>query len=204
MKTAIIGLPMTGKTSLFAILTGVAQESRIGSTAVRTGIAKVPDPRVNALAESRWNRGGLLQQGPTRHLRPAQANFGTAPLAISDKQHIANVQVADDPLRDLTQRSLNAHEVPRRDVHLAAAEAATFAVQMPCQNQCDRESAERCGAPHGERHAVARSGDGGALGRFGLAAQGEELPQNRWPSRSVGVGHDLGPSTSSSANRRRS
>jgi hypothetical protein len=47
--------------------------------------------------------------------------------------------------------------------------------------------------PHGERHAVARSGDGGALGRFGLAAQGEELPQNRWPSRSVGVGHDLGP-----------
>lgn len=117
---------------------------------------------------SRWNRGGLLQQGPTRHLRPyyfAQADFGTAPLAIADKQHIADVQVADDPLRDLTQRSLNAHEVlPRRDVHLASAEAATFAVQMPCQNQCDRESAERCGAPHGERHPVARSGDGGALG----------------------------------------
>jgi hypothetical protein len=51
MKTAIIGLPMTGKTSLFAVLTGVAQESRIGSTAVRTGVAKVPDPRVDALAE---------------------------------------------------------------------------------------------------------------------------------------------------------
>ena len=51
MKTAIIGLPMTGKTSLFVILTGVAQESRIGSTAVRTGVAKVPDPRVDALAE---------------------------------------------------------------------------------------------------------------------------------------------------------
>src|SRR3569833_2927924 len=51
MKTAIIGLPMTGKTSLFTVLTGVAQESRIGSTAVRTGIAKVPDPRVDSLAE---------------------------------------------------------------------------------------------------------------------------------------------------------
>ncbi|HXE64286.1 MAG TPA: DUF933 domain-containing protein [Bryobacteraceae bacterium] len=51
MKTAIIGLPMTGKTSLFTVLTGVAQESRIGSTAVRTGVAKVPDPRVDALAE---------------------------------------------------------------------------------------------------------------------------------------------------------
>src|SRR5262244_2130078 len=51
MKTAIIGLPMTGKTSLFTILTGVAQESRIGSTAVRTGIAKVPDARVDELAK---------------------------------------------------------------------------------------------------------------------------------------------------------
>jgi ribosome-binding ATPase len=50
MKTAIIGLPMTGKTSLFAILTGVTQETRIGSTAVRTGVAKVPDPRVDELA----------------------------------------------------------------------------------------------------------------------------------------------------------
>ncbi|SPF50780.1 hypothetical protein SBA4_4500010 [Candidatus Sulfopaludibacter sp. SbA4] len=28
MKTAIIGLPMTGKTSLFTILTGVHQETR--------------------------------------------------------------------------------------------------------------------------------------------------------------------------------
>ncbi|HVW07500.1 MAG TPA: hypothetical protein VHC90_02905, partial [Bryobacteraceae bacterium] len=51
MKTAIIGLPMTGKTSLFTVLTGAAQESRIGSTAVRTGVAKVPDVRVDALAE---------------------------------------------------------------------------------------------------------------------------------------------------------
>jgi GTP-binding protein YchF len=50
MKTAIIGLPMVGKTSLFTILTGVHTESRIGSTAVRTGIAKVPDPRLEALA----------------------------------------------------------------------------------------------------------------------------------------------------------
>jgi GTP-binding protein YchF len=50
MKTAIIGLPMVGKTSLFTILTGVQQETRIGSTAVRTGVAKVPDSRVEALA----------------------------------------------------------------------------------------------------------------------------------------------------------
>src|SRR5947207_13255552 len=51
MKTAIIGLPMVGKTSLFTILTGVHQESRIGSTAVRAGVAKVPDARLDALAK---------------------------------------------------------------------------------------------------------------------------------------------------------
>jgi GTP-binding protein YchF len=50
MKTAIIGLPMVGKTSLFTILTGVHQEARIGSTAARTGIARVPDPRLDELA----------------------------------------------------------------------------------------------------------------------------------------------------------
>jgi GTP-binding protein YchF len=49
MKTAIIGLPMVGKTSLFTILTGVQSDSRIGSTAVRTGVARVPDTRLEAL-----------------------------------------------------------------------------------------------------------------------------------------------------------
>src|SRR3984893_4689751 len=51
MKTAIIGLPMTGKTSLFTILTGAHQETRLGSTAVRTGVSKVPDARLDALAK---------------------------------------------------------------------------------------------------------------------------------------------------------
>src|ERR1700730_5965230 len=51
MKTAIIGLPMTGKTSLFTILTGAHQETRLGSPAVRTGVSKVPDARLDALAK---------------------------------------------------------------------------------------------------------------------------------------------------------
>src|SRR6516164_137446 len=50
MKTAIIGLPLVGKTSLFTILTGAHQETRIGSTSARTGVAKVPDARLDALA----------------------------------------------------------------------------------------------------------------------------------------------------------
>src|SRR3979409_1734593 len=51
MRTAIIGLPMTGKTSLFTILTGVHQETRIGSTSVRQGVAKGPDARLEALGK---------------------------------------------------------------------------------------------------------------------------------------------------------
>src|ERR1039458_1047578 len=51
MKTAIIGLPMVGKTSLFTILTGAHQETRIGSTAVHLGVAKVPDARLEELAK---------------------------------------------------------------------------------------------------------------------------------------------------------
>src|ERR1700685_2491590 len=89
MKTAIIGLPMTGKTSLFTILTGVTQETRMGSTSVRTGVAKVPDPRVDALAE--------LYQPPK--ITYATVEYVDAP-AISkenlrDPAYLASLRVAD-------------------------------------------------------------------------------------------------------------
>ena len=48
MKTAIIGLPMVGKTSLFTILTGVHEAARVGTLEARIGITKVPDARVDA------------------------------------------------------------------------------------------------------------------------------------------------------------
>ncbi len=51
MKTAIIGLPQVGKTSLFKILTGASMEQRIGTTKVQLGVARVPDQRLEALAE---------------------------------------------------------------------------------------------------------------------------------------------------------
>src|SRR5262249_26388211 len=51
MKTAIIGLPMVGKTSLFTILTGVHEAARVGTLEARVGITKVPDARVDALAK---------------------------------------------------------------------------------------------------------------------------------------------------------
>src|SRR3974390_2658104 len=51
MKTAIIGLPMVGKTSLFTILTGVHEAARVGTLEARVGIKKGPDARVDALAK---------------------------------------------------------------------------------------------------------------------------------------------------------
>jgi GTP-binding protein YchF len=51
MKTAIVGLPMVGKTSLFTILTGVHESARVGSMETRVGIAKVPDARLEELAK---------------------------------------------------------------------------------------------------------------------------------------------------------
>lgn len=49
MKTAIVGLPMVGKTSLFTILTGVHEATRVGLMEARVGVTKVPDQRLEAL-----------------------------------------------------------------------------------------------------------------------------------------------------------
>ncbi|MCU0245582.1 MAG: YchF family ATPase [Bryobacter sp.] len=51
MKTAIIGLPMVGKTSLFTILTGVHEATRLGQMEARIGMTKVPDRRLAELAK---------------------------------------------------------------------------------------------------------------------------------------------------------
>ena len=80
---------MVGKTSLFTILTGVASDTRMGSTAVRTGVARVPDPRVDALAE-------LYQPPKITH---ATVEYVDAP-AISkenlrDPAYLASLRVAD-------------------------------------------------------------------------------------------------------------
>ena len=51
MKTAIIGLPMTGKTSLFTILTGVHEAARIGAWPPASAWPRCRTPRLDALAE---------------------------------------------------------------------------------------------------------------------------------------------------------
>jgi GTP-binding protein YchF len=50
MKAGILGLPSVGKSTLFALLTGAATPPAGARPEARTGIARVPDPRVPALA----------------------------------------------------------------------------------------------------------------------------------------------------------
>jgi GTP-binding protein YchF len=89
MKTAIIGLPMTGKTSLFTILTGVHQETRIGSTAVRTGVAKVPDPRLQELAR-------LFEPNKVTHAVVEYLDMPSISKEnLRDPAYVASLRVAD-------------------------------------------------------------------------------------------------------------
>src|SRR5215471_5944411 len=89
MKTAIIGLPMVGKTSLFTILTGVHQETRIGSTAARTGVAKVPDPRLDALAR-------LFEPKKLTHATVEYVDMpSVSKESLRDPSYVASLRVVD-------------------------------------------------------------------------------------------------------------
>jgi GTP-binding protein YchF len=50
MKAGILGLSLAGKSTLFQLLTGTAAAAASGRPEARLGIARVPDPRVQALA----------------------------------------------------------------------------------------------------------------------------------------------------------
>ncbi len=89
MKTAIIGLPMVGKTSLFTILTGVHQETRIGSTAARTGVAKVPDDRLEALAR-------LFEPNKVTHATVEYVDMPSISKEnLRDPSYVASLRVVD-------------------------------------------------------------------------------------------------------------
>jgi GTP-binding protein YchF len=89
MKTAIIGLPMTGKTSLFTILTGVHQETRVGSTAARTGVSKVPDARLDALAR-------LFEPPKVTHATVEYVDMPSiSKESLRDPSYLASLRVVD-------------------------------------------------------------------------------------------------------------
>jgi GTP-binding protein YchF len=89
MKTAIIGLPMVGKTSLFTILTGVHEAARVGTLEARVGITKVPDARVDALAR-------LYQPPKITYATVEYLDFPSiSKEALRDPSYLASLRVVD-------------------------------------------------------------------------------------------------------------
>src|SRR5258708_6724610 len=89
MKTAIIGLPMVGKTSLFTILTGVHVSTRIGSMEARVGVTKVPDARLGALAD-------IFEPPKITHATVEYLDFpAISKEALRDPSYLASLRVVD-------------------------------------------------------------------------------------------------------------
>ena len=89
MKTAILGLPMTGKTSLFTILTGVHEAGRLGGMEVRIGMTKVPDPRLEALAK-------IFEPPKVTHATIEFLDFPSiSKEALRDPSYLASLRVVD-------------------------------------------------------------------------------------------------------------
>lgn len=89
MKTAILGLPMTGKTSLFTILTGVHEAARVGTMETRIGITKVPDPRLDALAK-------IFEPPKVTHATLEYLDFpALSKEALRDPSYLASLRVVD-------------------------------------------------------------------------------------------------------------
>src|SRR5579871_535215 len=89
MKTAIVGLPMVGKTSLFTILTGVHESTRVGSMEARVGMTKVPDARLDALAK-------LFEPPKITHATVEYLDFpAISKEALRDPSYLASLRVVD-------------------------------------------------------------------------------------------------------------
>src|SRR5579872_5411724 len=89
MKTAIVGLPMVGKTSLFTILTGVHESSKVGSLEARVGVTKVADARLDALAK-------LFDPPKVTHATVEYLDFPSISKdALRDPSYLASLRVVD-------------------------------------------------------------------------------------------------------------
>lgn len=118
MRTAIIGLPRTGKTSLFTILTGVHEATRLGAMQAHLGVTVVPDARVEALAR-------LFEAPKQTHATIEYVDYPSISMeALREPAYLAGLRLADalahvlrvfedhtvphekgslDPLRDLAE-----------------------------------------------------------------------------------------------------
>ena len=89
MRTAIIGLPMVGKTSLFTILTGVHETTRVGAMEARLGVTRVPDKRVDAVAD-------VFQPSKVTHATMEYLDFPSiSKEALREPHYIGSMRVVD-------------------------------------------------------------------------------------------------------------
>jgi len=80
---------MVGKTSLFTILTGVHEATRVGMMEARVGIAKVPDARLDALAK-------IFEPPKITHATVEYLDFpAISKEALRDPSYLASMRVAD-------------------------------------------------------------------------------------------------------------
>ncbi len=80
---------MTGKTSLFTILTGVHESARTGSMETRVGVTKVPDHRLDALAK-------IYEPPKVTHATIEFIDFPSiSKEALRDPSYLASLRVAD-------------------------------------------------------------------------------------------------------------
>jgi GTP-binding protein YchF len=88
MQTGIIGLPQVGKTTLFRILTKASVEGKGGSQGTHVGVAKVPEPRLIALAP-------LREVDTIAHV-----------IRVFDDPAVSHAEGSIDPFRDATNLEL--------------------------------------------------------------------------------------------------
>jgi GTP-binding protein YchF len=80
---------MVGKTSLFTILTGVHEATRVGSMEARVGMTKVPDARLDAL-------GKLFDPPKITHATVEYLDFPSiSKEALRDPSYLASLRVVD-------------------------------------------------------------------------------------------------------------
>lgn len=80
---------MTGKTSLFTILTGAHEAARLGAMETRVGVAKVPDPRLLELAK-------VFQPEKVTHAVVEYVDFpALSKEALRDPSYLASLRLAD-------------------------------------------------------------------------------------------------------------
>lgn len=138
MKTAIIGLPQVGKTSLFTILTGGAgSDVRIGAVKAQVGIAKVPDERLEALAK-------VFDPPKVVHATVEYADMpALSREALRDGAYIASLRAVDafaHVLRlfeDETVMHIEGDVAPKRDWEAIEAELILADLQV-VENRLER------------------------------------------------------------------